>query len=135
MTQYIKLVPKPVLEEPYNLSMISLYDASFREIWYHGEPDDSPQSHKNAQVRIRELWEDAGEKYEQWPVPIEIDLDLSNKEGEQQRLQMDLIEVVIRSDGPDGEEEEGDSLPETPYEPSTEDPGQIKENYVEKMNI
>ena len=40
MNLYIELVPKPVLEEPYPLSMISLYNQDFEEVWFYGQDDD-----------------------------------------------------------------------------------------------
>ena len=81
MEQYKQLVPKTVLEEPYPVSMISLYDQDFEEIWYYGQDDDDPQSHKNAQVRIDEIWEEQGKKYVQWKTPLEINLDLTAEDN------------------------------------------------------
>ena len=77
MNEYIKLVPKPVLEEPYELSMISLYDANFNEIWYHEDINSPNQDHDKAQVRINEIWKFQNEKYVQWSIPQQINLDLS----------------------------------------------------------
>ena len=66
-----------MLEEPYPLSMISLYNQDFEEVWFYGQDDNSLQSHKNAQVRIDQIWEEQGYNYVQWSRPVEINLDLS----------------------------------------------------------
>ena len=42
MIDYSNLVPKAVLDAPYQLSMISLYDNNFNEIWHYAEEEGSP---------------------------------------------------------------------------------------------
>lgn len=59
-SDYFKLVPKPVLEQPYQVSMISLYDSEFNEVWSYGadsvESDGQVSDHDKAQTRIDEIW-------------------------------------------------------------------------------
>lgn len=56
MREYSKLVPKAVLDAPYQLSMISLYDTNLNEIWHYAEDENSPQNYEKAQNFIRDLW-------------------------------------------------------------------------------
>ena len=51
--EYIKIIPFTVLEEPYNLSFISLYDKQMKPIWYMG-CDGCLQDYKTAESLIRE---------------------------------------------------------------------------------
>ena len=107
MVQYIQLVPRSVLEEPYPVSMISLYDQDFREIWYYGQDDDDPQSHKNAQVRIDEIWEAQGRKYVQWNFPLEINLDLTAEDDPLKELEESAEELSTEDEEGNKEEFEG----------------------------
>lgn len=36
---YYDLIPKPVIEEPYSLSLVNLYDADLRTVWHWGCTD------------------------------------------------------------------------------------------------
>ena len=44
MDAYDRLIPSPVIEEPYQLSLISLYDHEFNRIWEWGCRGDDCQS-------------------------------------------------------------------------------------------
>ena len=104
MKKYIQLVPRSVLEEPYPLSMISLYDQDHREIWYYGQDDDDPQSHKNAQVRIDEIWEAQGGKYVQWEIPLEINLDLTAEDDSLKEVEESTEELSTEDEEENKEE-------------------------------
>ena len=51
--EYIKLIPFTVLEEPYNLSFINLYDKQMNTIWHWG-CNDCLQDYTTAESLIRE---------------------------------------------------------------------------------
>ena len=60
--EYIKIIPFTVLEEPYNLSFINLYDKQMKTIWHWG-CDDCLQDYTIAESLIREQYVAQGEKY------------------------------------------------------------------------
>ena len=63
MKEYQHLVPMAILDAPYQLSMISLYDADFNEIWNYKEGPGSQQDHGKAQEYIQQLWTKQGGQY------------------------------------------------------------------------
>ena len=59
---YFDLIPKPVIEEPYSLSLINLYDSELKTVWHWG-CTDCTQDHDQANLKIDELFSQQGNKY------------------------------------------------------------------------
>ncbi len=71
--EYIKLIPSPVIEEPYSLSFINLYDKNLNTIWHWG-CDDCLQDYTTAEAIIRREFKDAGDQFVQWKEPKQVNL-------------------------------------------------------------
>lgn len=151
MNQYIELVPRPVLEAPYQLSMISLYDADFNEIWYHEQANNEFQEHDKAQVRIRQLCELEFQGEVLWSEPIEINLDLTEELDPAEYLagNKNVTAAFKTSSNGDGEDQDAGTeavVKEPVEETKTAEQlemeqqllstvGQNKEDYIRKMKI
>lgn len=66
-------MPRPVLEEPYSLSFINLYDNELRTIWKWG-CDDCAQDYDRAMTKIDEEVAKQGGVYVQWKDPKQFNL-------------------------------------------------------------
>lgn len=78
---YLDLIPTPVVEEPYSLSLINLYDSDFQTIWHWG-CDECPQNYATAIGLINEIIvDDQGNQFVQWQEPKLIKLDLELETG------------------------------------------------------
>ena len=56
MNEYYKLIPKTVIEEPYQASIINLYDANFVNIWRYDDDEENSLDELAVEVRIQEIW-------------------------------------------------------------------------------
>ena len=67
-------MPTPVIEEPFGLSMINLYDSNLKTIWSRG-CTDCEQDRIKAVAIIDKEFQVQGNTYVQWKKPKRIDLD------------------------------------------------------------
>ena len=68
MSIYDQLIPETVIEAPYEISMLLLYDANFNLIWDWGckGSDCNDQNIDNAQVIMSEVTKNSQGAYFQW---------------------------------------------------------------------
>lgn len=66
-------MPQPVLEEPYSLSFINLYDSQLNSIWTWG-CTDCPQDKIRAAAKVEAEIAKQQDTYVQWPEPKQFNL-------------------------------------------------------------